>query len=145
MLPFSKQDKWWAGALFALVTMVSFDIITGFVGIWTLVTALTYAGLGVIFHFYYKRREKVGLKTYLGSGIVGVLIYDFITGVVAGPAMFGMSFYQAFIGQIPFTAMHLISVSAFILVLTPFLDKNVVENPIFNDSKIVTPLLAKMK
>ncbi|MFH0713696.1 MAG: DUF6580 family putative transport protein [Candidatus Micrarchaeota archaeon] len=145
MLPFAKQDKWWASALFALLTMVSFDIITGFLGIWTAVTALTYAGLGVFFHFYYKNQKKVTLKTYVGSGVLGVLIYDFITGVIAGPAMFGMNYYEAFLGQIPFTLMHLVSVTAFVLILTPLLDKHVVQNTVFDDNKLVARFLTITK
>jgi len=137
MLPFSRQGKWWQGALFALLAMVSFDFITMKVGLWTLVTALTYAGLGVMFHFAYKRIGKVKLKHYLGSGVAGVLIFDFVTGVLFGPAMFGMSFLQAFVGQIPFTAMHLLTVTFFILLLTPLLDRTIVSNPLLEDSAVL--------
>ncbi len=140
MLPFSRQDRWWQGALFALVTMISFDFITMKVGMWTVVTALTYAGLGLLFHFAYKRIGKVKLKHYLGSGVVGVLIFDFVTGVLFGPAMFGMSFVQAFIGQIPFTVMHLLTVSGFILILTPLLDRAVISNPALEDSAVLNRL-----
>lgn len=137
MLPFAKQDRWWQASLFALLTMVSFDFITMRVGIWTAVTACTYAGLGVLFHFSYKKLKKVKLKHYLGSGVVGVLIFDFVTGVLFGPAMFGMSFAQAFIGQIPFTVMHLLTVTAFILILTPLLDRAIVSNPTLEDSAVI--------
>lgn len=140
MLPFSKQDKWWQGALFALITMVSFDLITGMVGIWTVVTALTYGGLGVMFHITYKRIKNVKMKHYLGSGVVGVLIFDFITGVVAGPVMFGMSFTQAAIGQIPFTVIHLVTVTGFILIITPILDRAVISNPTLEDSVVFDKL-----
>lgn len=140
MLPFSRQDRWWQGALFALVTMISFDFITMKVGVWTAVTALTYAGLGLLFHFVYKRVGKVKLKHYLGSGVVGVLIFDFVTGILFGPAMFGMSFAQAFIGQIPFTVMHLLTVSGFILILTPLLDRAVISNPALEDTAVLNKL-----
>ncbi len=140
MLPFSRQDKWWQGALFALLTMVSFDFITMRVGIWTAVTALTYASLGLLFHFAYKRIGKVKLKHYLGSGVVGVLIFDFVTGVLFGPAIFGVGFLQAFIGQIPFTVMHLVTVTGFILILTPLLDRAIISNPVLEDASVLNRL-----
>jgi len=137
MLPFAKQDKWWQGALFAFLTMVSFDFITMKVGLWTAVTALTYAGLGIMFHFVYKKQAgKVKLRHYIGSGIAGVLIFDFVTGVLFGPAMFGMSFAQAAIGQIPFTVMHLLTATFFIILLTPLLDRAIISNPALEDSAV---------
>lgn len=137
MLPFSRQGRWWQPALFAFLTMLTFDLITMKVGIWTLVTASTYGFLGLLFHFVYKRMKKVKLRHYLGSGVVGVLIFDFVTGVVFGPAMFGIGYMQALIGQIPFTALHLLSVSAFILILTPLLDRAVISNPSLEDSAVL--------
>jgi hypothetical protein len=148
MLPFSKKNKWYTGALFALLTMVSFDIITGFVGVWTIVTALTYAALGLLFNYIYSKRQKagktIGLKVYFGSGIAGVLIFDFITGVIATPFMFGMSFEQALIGQIPFTLIHLATVSFFVLIITPILDKNVLMNPRLDDEHVANYLKTKI-
>jgi len=140
MLPFSKQGRWWQGALFALITMVSFDFLTMRVGLWTGVTAVTYAGLGLMFHLIYKRVGKVKLKHYLGSGVLGVLIFDLVTGVLFGPAMFGMSFAQAFFGQIPFTVMHLVTVTGFVLIITPVLDRAVVSNPTLEDTAVLNKL-----
>ncbi len=138
MLPFAKKDKWWQGALFALLTMVSFDFITMRVGLWTLVTALTYAGLGTGFHLYYKKVGEVKLKHYLGSGVLGVLVFDFVTGVLFGPALFGTSHLQAFIGQVPFTVMHLLTATGFILILTPLFDRTIVSNPALEDHKVLS-------
>ena len=140
MLPFARNDKWWKAPLFAFATMVSFDFITMRVGVWTGVTAITYAGLAIMFHFTYKRIGTVKLKHYIGSGIVGVLIFDFITGVVAGPAMFGMSIAQAAIGQIPFTVMHLLTVTFFVLLITPILDRAVISNPALEDTTVISRL-----
>lgn len=135
MLPFSRQNKWYESALFAGLTIITFDIITGFVGAWTAVTAITYAALGTLFHFYYKGK-KVDLKMYIGSGVFGVLIYDLVTGVLAGPVLFGGSYYEAFVGQIPFTVYHLISVTIFVLILTPLLDRHIIANPGLEDAKL---------
>lgn len=135
-LPFSRRSSVLASFAFPLVTMVSFDIVTGYVGSWTAVTAITYGLIGVAFHYFLKSREKVGITTYLGCGIAGVLAFDFVTGVLATPLMFGMTFQAALIGQIPFTIRHLLTTSAFILVVTPLLDKQVLLNAKFDDSKV---------
>ncbi len=140
MLPYARQDKWWHAMVFAFLTMASFDFIVMRVGIWTWVTALTYASLGLLFHFVYKRMKKVRLRHYLGSGAIGVLIFDFVTGVLFGPMMFGMSFTQALVGQIPFTIMHLVTVSGFIMILTPLLDRAVIGNPALEDSVVLNKL-----
>ena len=78
----------------------------------------------------------MGIKAYLGYGVIGVLVFDFVTGVLATPLLFGMTFAAAFIGQIPFTAMHLLTSSAFILIVTPLLDKQVLLNKRLDDSRI---------
>lgn len=138
-LPFAKQDKWWQAALFSAAAIVIFDILTGLVGIWTAITSLTYAALAAGFHFYYQNR-KVGLKTYVGSGVAGVLVYDSVTGVVAGPVLFGGTYLEAFIGQIPFTLMHLAGVTIFVLLITPLLDKHLVQNPQLEDNALLSKL-----
>ncbi|AJF59622.1 MAG: hypothetical protein J4224_00150 [Candidatus Diapherotrites archaeon] len=130
MLPFARKDKWWKAPAFAFLTMFSFDLVTSGIGLWTWVTAITYALLGAAFHFYFRFKEKVSIKTYLGAGALGVLAFDFVTGVLLGPALFGMPIEMAFLGQIPFTIMHLMSVSALIIVVTPYLDKDAENVPV---------------
>ncbi len=142
MLPFSRQDKWWEAGLFAAITIVTFDLLTSGIGVWTAVTAITYGALGIGFHFAYKKMKikKMSIWNYLGSGIVGVLIYDFITGPIMSSWMFAMPFEAAFLGQIPFTLMHLASVSVFVVVLTPLLDKHLVENESLEDAAVLRRL-----
>jgi len=144
LLPYAKQQKWWVAPLFAFLTMASFDIVTFKVGIWTFVTSSTYAGLGILFHFCYRRLKKVGLKEYLGSGVVGVLIFDFITGPIMSSWLFHIPFSAALIGQIPFTLLHLASVSAFILILTPLLDTHVVNSASLEDAALYNSLKTKL-
>jgi hypothetical protein len=125
MLPCAKRGRAAAFA-FPVVAMVLFDILSRRVGIWTVVTAGTYGLLGLGFSFAYsalgKRGRRIGPATFLVSGVVGVLVFDFITGPILSSAMFRMSFAQAFVGQIPFTLKHLASVSAYTLVVSPSLD-----------------------
>ena len=120
--------------------MASFDFITNSVGSWTVVTSITYGAIGIFFYYFLKDRKNTRIKTYLGCGILGVLVFDFITGVLASPFLFGITFEAAFIGQIPFTIIHLITTSAFIIVITPLLDKQVLLNVKFDDSKVLAYL-----
>jgi len=124
-LPLARRGKWWHALLFPVIAMVSFDIITMRLGIWTAGTALVYGLVGLLFFKYFKNKKKVGLKTYAGGSVLGVLIFDFFTGPVMSSFIFGMPFAAAFIGQIPFTAMHLASATAFTLLLAPVLDPQV--------------------
>ena len=135
-LPFSRRSSVLTSFAFPFVTMVSFDFVTGYIGSWTLVTGITYGLIGIAFHYFLKSKDKVGIKMYLGCGILGVLVFDFVTGVLATPLMFGMTFQAALIGQIPFTLRHLLTTSAFILVVTPLLDKQVLLNAKLDDSRI---------
>jgi len=143
MLPFAKEKDLIKAFLFPFLTMITFDTITGYIGSWTLITAVTYGLLGVFFTILYSNKDKITIKTYLGSGIIGVLVFDFITGVLATPIMFGMSFEQAFVGQIPFTIIHLATVSVFILIITPLLDKHLFENKKLDDHKVIRRILSK--
>jgi len=124
-LPYAKRDKWWQAVLFAVVAMVSFDFIVGRVGIWTLGTAAAYGLIAGVFSFYFKRKKSVGLKTYAGSSIVGILIFDFLTGPVMSSFAFRIPFWVSFMGQIPFTAWHLASGFSLTMLLVPVVDPDI--------------------
>ena len=143
MLPYAKSDKKYKAVLFPFITMVSFDLITGMLGVWTIVTALTYAGLGLLFTQFFFKEKKISIFKYLKGGIIGVLIFDFVTGVIAMPFMFGMSFELALIGQIPFTLMHLLTVGIFIIVITPLYDKHIIKNISLEDLAVFNKLKQK--
>lgn len=135
MLPFSKKSPWVSGA-FAALTMASFDLITGTLGIWTIVTSITYGLLGVAFGFAYGRMKRVGMREYLASGIIGVIAFDFITGPVASSFFFKIGFWEALLGQVPFTLLHLLSVTFFVALLVPLLDRTIIENRALEDGYI---------
>jgi len=124
-LPFARQGKWWHSLLFPMAAMVSFDFLVGRVGVWTAGTALVYGLVGLAFYKYFKGRKRVKLKTYAKGSIAGVLAFDFLTGPIMSSFMFGMPFWVSFMGQIPFTALHLGSATAFTLLLAPVLDPQV--------------------
>ena len=124
-LPFAKRGRV-AALAFPVMAMVLFDILSGKVGVWTVVTAGTYGALGLIFSVVYKalakRGRAIGPTTFLFSGIAGVLVFDFVTGPILSSALFDMSFAQAFVGQIPFTLRHLASVSIYTVAISPLVD-----------------------
>lgn len=126
MLPFAKKYNGLSAALFAFLTMITFDLITGMLGIWTLVTATTYGLIGFIFARLLPYFKKINFLTYLTSGIIGVLIFDFITGPLMSTFLFKQGFFTTLMMQIPFTLMHLASVTAFILIITPILDVSII-------------------
>lgn len=127
-LPLACRGKWWHALFFPIIAMVSFDIITMKVGVWTAGTALVYGSIGLLFYKYFRKKKIVSLKTYAGSSIIGVLIFDFLTGPVMSSFMFGIPFSVAFIGQIPFTAFHLASATTFTILLAPVLDPQIAKD-----------------
>lgn len=135
-LPFSRRSSALTSFAFPFMTMASFDFVTGYVGPWTAVTAITYGTIGLAFHYFLKGKKDVGMKAYLGCGIVGVLFFDLVTGVMATPLLYGGTFEESFIGQIPFTLMHLATTVAFILIITPVLDRQVVLNAKLDDDRV---------
>lgn len=64
--------------------------------------------------------------------LVATIIYDVVTGVVLGPVLFGGSMREAFIGQIPFTLKHLLGNVILGAVLSPALERWVLQNERLN-------------
>jgi hypothetical protein len=124
-LPYAKRGRL-AASLFPALAMVLFDLLSRRVGVWTLVTAGTYGLIGLGFSFAYaalgKRGRRVGPAVYVTSGVAGVLVFDFVTGPIMSSTLFHMTFGQAFVGQVPFTLQHLVSVSLYAVVVSPLLD-----------------------
>ena len=117
-MPFSKAYGAWAGFLFGVLSILTYDLVTNTLGIWTLVTGSAYGALGVMAHFYFKRFKGTALS-YAGFAVLGTLLFDAVTGLTIGPLFFNQPFASAFFGQIPFTAMHLLGNVCFALLLSP--------------------------
>lgn len=126
-MPFSKQYGALAGFIFAFLNIALFDIATAKVGIWTLITALTYGILGVAATVYFKKVRGTALN-YGVFAVIGTIFYDAVTGLGIGHLFYGQPFMEAFIGQIPFTAWHLLGNVALALVLSPALYRWVISN-----------------
>lgn len=121
ILPYGKQDKAWKVGLFAFSTMVAFDFITNKIGIWTWITAVVYGLIAIGFSKYLKNK-KSSLRTYTFTAIFGILLFDLVTGPIMSSVVFKISFQLAFMGQIPFTLMHISSGLTYTWILAPILD-----------------------
>jgi len=128
MMPFAKRWGKLAGLSFTLLAILSFDLITGTLGVWSIMTAGTYAILGIAAGFYFKNR-KSNIKNYVKFSVIGTLIYDAITGIGTGVLFFKQSFMLTLMGQIPFTLYHLAGNIAFAAIISPLLYRWVLDNP----------------
>jgi hypothetical protein len=146
MLPETRNSMTKAAA-FAFVTMFVFDIITFKVGIWTMVTASTYAGLAILFSFFFKKIKKTKISHYLGASTIAILIFDIITGPIMSSIFFSQSLWLTVIGQIPFTLMHLVSGLTWVTIIAPAYDLDIrkqyvsYKNIIVNQLKTISNVL----
>ena len=69
--------------------------------------------------FFQKR--SMSRKNVISFAIIGTLFYDAFTGLSIGPLFFHQSLIIAFVGQIPFTALHLAGNIMFSLLISPAL------------------------
>ncbi|MEI8174570.1 MAG: DUF6580 family putative transport protein [bacterium] len=144
MMPTSRAYGVLAGFSFAVLSILFYDILTGTLGIQTFFTTLAYGVLGLWAGYYFKK-NTVNTSDYVRFAIIGTLIFDALTGLSVGPIFFHQSFMESLIGQIPFTALHLLGNITFALILSPavykFLikkreQKNKVNINIFNPKTI---------
>jgi len=135
-MPFAKTYGKLYAFLFGAFSIVVFDLFTSKVGLWTLVTALTYGAIGFGASYYFKNRS--GWKNYAYFAVFATILYDAITGLTIGPLFFGIPFMVALVGQIPFTILHLLGNVSFAIVLSPVIEKWSRKN----EGKVTSPKLA---
>jgi len=128
MMPFAKKWGKYAGLLFAALAILLFDIITGTIGYWTILTVFAYSLLGFLAGIYFNKKKNK-ISHYIGFSIVGTIIYDLITGIGAGVIFFGQPLSITLIGQIPFTLYHLAGNIVLAAIVSPLLYKWVLNNP----------------
>jgi len=126
-MPISKAYGSYVGFLFAFLSIILFDLITGTFGVWTFLTASTYGVLGFWAFFYFKKHQASAWG-YARFAVMGTLFFDAVTGLSIGPLFFEQTFYSALVGQIPFTALHLIGNVSFAVILSPAIYRFVVDN-----------------
>src|SRR3989344_6863703 len=118
LMPLSGAYGKFAGIIFATLSVVLFDSLTGTLGVHTFFTAGAFVALAIGAEMYF--RGKIGtVSEYVHFAIVGTLFFDAATGLLVGPIFYGQSFGVALSGQIPFTALHLVGNIAFAATLSP--------------------------
>ncbi len=120
MMPFGKRYGAISSMLFAAASMLIFDAITGNLTSWTAITAVTYGIIGACAGLVLDHRR--GILQYVVFAVFATIFFDAVTGVAAGAILFGMSWKEGFIGQIPFTINHLIGNVILAAALTPIVD-----------------------
>ena len=121
IMPLGKKYGVLMSFFFGFLSIVIYDSVTSGWGIWTLITGLSYGLVGIGSSFYFKNRS--GWKNYALYAIVATIIYDVITGLTIGPLFFHQPFIMSLVGQIPFTALHLLGNVSFAIVLSPVIEK----------------------
>jgi uncharacterized membrane protein len=119
------------GGLYGALSILLLDILVGRVGMWTVITAITYGFVGIWGAFYLKERSASAINFVVAS-ILGTLFFYVITGVLMGPLLYGQSWTSAIIGQVPFTLRHLAGNMVFAIVLAPWFYKQIMTSKIWN-------------
>lgn len=139
MMPFSKKWGWFSGMFFCFLAILTYDLLTGTLGVWSLVTSATYALLGILASLYLKNKENKS-KYYIGFSVVATLLYDAITGIGIGTLFFHQPFMTTLVGQIPFTLYHLAGNIVLSGLISPMLYKWVISNPKLETRQILNRL-----
>jgi uncharacterized membrane protein len=120
IMPLGRRFGAVLGFLFGFLSIFIYDLLTHF-GAWTWVAGITYGFIGIVSFFYFKK-FKSSVFNFALFAFFATLIFDFITGILFAP-MFGQTILNAFMMQIPFTALHLAGNIGFALTLSPLINK----------------------
>ncbi len=120
-MPFARRYGVLLGFAFGALNIVLYDLVTAGIGSWTFVAGLGYGlvGAGAAWALPKFKKRLVG---YVSYAVVGTIAYDLLTGLTLGPIAFHQPFMSALVGQIPFTALHLLGNVAFALTISPAVD-----------------------
>lgn len=121
IMPFGKVFGPLASFLFGFLSIFIFDSVTSGIGVWTIITGISYGFLGLGSWYFF--RNRFGWKNYAVYAFIGTILYDGLTGLTIGPIFFHQSFMSSLIGQIPFTILHLVGNISFAIVLSSLIEK----------------------
>ncbi|VVB68324.1 Uncharacterised protein [Candidatus Norongarragalina meridionalis] len=119
MMPFAKKMGAFAGFVFAFLSLASWDFVSGRLGMWTLYCAVTYGVIGVLAAKFFATR-KATRGNFVVFAIGGTIFYDAVSAFLFG-WQFGQPLWVTFVGQVPFTAMHLLGNVAFAAIASPLI------------------------
>lgn len=117
-MPFSKAYGAFVALSFAVLSILLFDVLTGTLGMQTFFTVGAYGVLGLWSANYFKTHKGTAFN-YVRFAIIGTLFFDAVTGLTVGPLFFHQTFLASLVGQIPFTALHLLGNVIFAAILSP--------------------------
>ncbi len=120
IMPLGRRFGATLGFLFGFASIAIYDLFTRF-GAWTWMAGITYGLIGIASYFYFKK-VKARAFNFALFAFFATIVFDLITGVLFAP-MFGQTILNAFILQIPFTALHLAGNIGFALTLSPLINK----------------------
>ncbi len=135
VMPLSRKYGAFLGFAFGFLSIFLYDLLTHF-GAWTWTTGISYGFIGMASFFYFKK-FKTSVFNFAVFAFFATIIYDLITGVLFAP-MFDQTIWNAFILQIPFTALHLAGNIGFAVTLSPLLDKWLASSEFFSLKKVST-------
>lgn len=105
-------------ACYSLVDIIPWLFGAPTLGLWTLTSALSW---GIVGYLFSRGKPDGSPLTFAKLGIGGMLVFDALTGPILSPLVWGMPFMDSLIGQIPFTAKHLLGMAAVSLIAAPLL------------------------
>ncbi len=141
-MPFAKEFGKSSGFFFGFLSIILYDIAVSKTGVWTLITALAYGLLGIWATTYFKNKNGTTIE-YAKFAIMSTIVYDIVTGLSIGPIFFGQSFMQALVGQIPFTALHLMGNITFAVFLSPVIQELLIKNKLLENKFFIKNLKLK--
>ncbi len=138
-MPFAKAYGGIYSFFFGFLSIVVYDYFTSGFGVWTWISAFAYGFVGLGATLYFKNRS--GWKSYATYAFFATIAFDALTGLTLGPIFFDQPFMLALIGQIPFTAIHLLSNVSFAIVLSPMIARWIEQDEMV---KIVVPEVVRV-
>ncbi len=122
VMPLSKGFSRVLSVAFPFVSIVLYDFLTAGIGGHTWSVAITYSAIGLASYFYFQKKS-LSYKDTVPFTIYSILFFDIMTGLVIGPMLGTQTFMTALVGQVPFTALHLMGGVLFTLFATPAVSK----------------------
>jgi uncharacterized membrane protein len=120
IMPLGRKYGAFIGFLFGFLGIFIYDSLTHF-GSWTWTVGIAYGVIGAISSIYFNKFKSSAFN-FAVFAFFATIVFDFVTGVLFAP-MFGQTILNAFMLQIPFTALHLAGNIGFALTLSPLINK----------------------
>lgn len=118
LMPLAGAYGKFIATIFAILSVLLFDAITGTVGVHTLFTLSAFVTIAIWANSYFQTK-KANTSNYVRFAIMSTLFFDAVTGLLTGPIFFDQPFLIALWGQLPFTALHLLGNIIFAATLSP--------------------------